>query len=364
MTLDTVLTAVGLILISFGLYIFLTGKGRGEGAPSNRVEGFGIKVDVANPSILLILLGVGLVLVPRFFPGPLPGDIAAIKGTQDDKPSQPAQSSLAQMPAVDQPPAPLTPPPIVLGDEPADVKPAEKEPAAKPAPAPVPVSVSTPAPAPASRADAQGAKQVPAVNTAATAIEPIPEAKAKPKPAPKVLTPAKPVSPVAQAKEIVVAKAKPTPPPEPTRPDLWVVVDAEVAERAGMRGITAQEYSQALRERLAKAASQRFGSERVTIAGKQPQVRGSDYAQVCADSPADKVLLATLRVPPWGVSTIESAFWPDLVMAGVDCRDGQVQPSESKRLTPGFNDSVFFENDFLRAAKSFIIGQSYFFEAD
>jgi hypothetical protein len=128
--------------------------------------------------------------------------------------------------------------------------------------------------------------------------------------------------------------------------------------------MTAGEYSQALRERLAQAAAQRFGKHRVTIEGSQPQVRGSDYAQVCADSPADKVLLATVRIPPWGISTIPSAYWPDLMMAGIDCSDGQVQPSEPRRLTPEYNDSVIFEKDFVKAAKSFIISNAYFFEVD
>jgi len=76
-TFDTVLTIIGVLLIGFGLYIFLAGKGHREGAPSSKVEGFGIKIDVANPSILLIILGVGLVLVPRFFPDPTPDDDGA-----------------------------------------------------------------------------------------------------------------------------------------------------------------------------------------------------------------------------------------------------------------------------------------------
>lgn len=64
--LDIFLMAVGAVLIAFGLYLFVSGKK--EGGSANHVEGFGVKVNVSNPSILLIVLGVGLLLVPRVLP--------------------------------------------------------------------------------------------------------------------------------------------------------------------------------------------------------------------------------------------------------------------------------------------------------
>ncbi|WP_416307570.1 hypothetical protein [Neptunicella sp. SCSIO 80796] len=63
---DTIIMAVGGALIIIGLYLFIAGKK--DGVSSNNVEGFGIKLNVSNPSIILIVFGVGLLLVPRLLP--------------------------------------------------------------------------------------------------------------------------------------------------------------------------------------------------------------------------------------------------------------------------------------------------------
>lgn len=62
---DIVVMLVGGLLIVCGLVLFVSGK-RESG--KNNVEAFGIKVDVSNPSILLIAFGVILLLVPRLLP--------------------------------------------------------------------------------------------------------------------------------------------------------------------------------------------------------------------------------------------------------------------------------------------------------
>jgi len=63
---DYVIMIAGGTLILVGLYLYMSGK-KDEGS-SNNLEGFGIKLNVSNPSILLIVVGVLLLLVPRFFP--------------------------------------------------------------------------------------------------------------------------------------------------------------------------------------------------------------------------------------------------------------------------------------------------------
>ena len=63
---DYIIMAVGGLLIAIGLFLFISGKK--ESAKSNQVEGFGIKLNVSNPSIILIVLGIGLLLVPRLLP--------------------------------------------------------------------------------------------------------------------------------------------------------------------------------------------------------------------------------------------------------------------------------------------------------
>ena len=62
---DYVIMTVGGALTIIGLILFVLGKKEGG---SNNVEGFGIKLNVSNPSIILIVFGVGLLLVPRLLP--------------------------------------------------------------------------------------------------------------------------------------------------------------------------------------------------------------------------------------------------------------------------------------------------------
>ena len=63
---DYVIMTVGGVLTVIGLILFVAGKK--EGGSNNNVEGFGIKLNVSNPSIILIVFGVGLLLVPRLLP--------------------------------------------------------------------------------------------------------------------------------------------------------------------------------------------------------------------------------------------------------------------------------------------------------
>ncbi len=80
---DYVSMAVGSLLIVIGLFLFVSGKK--DSAKSNQVEGFGIKLNVSNPSIILIVLGIGLLLVPRLLPKPTV--------TPDAQPTQAAADS-------------------------------------------------------------------------------------------------------------------------------------------------------------------------------------------------------------------------------------------------------------------------------
>jgi len=63
--IDIVFMFFGALLIFAGLYLFVSGK---KESSSNHVEGFGIKLNVSNPSIILILSGIGLLVLPRFMP--------------------------------------------------------------------------------------------------------------------------------------------------------------------------------------------------------------------------------------------------------------------------------------------------------
>jgi len=65
-SLDSVLFWSGLGLLLVGLFVFLTGKSAADGKKKNnyRFEAFGIKVDVNNPSLVLIILGGVMMLAP------------------------------------------------------------------------------------------------------------------------------------------------------------------------------------------------------------------------------------------------------------------------------------------------------------
>ena len=63
--IDIIFMFFGALLIFAGLYLFVSGK---KDTSSNHVEGFGIKLNVSNPSIILILSGIGLLVLPRFMP--------------------------------------------------------------------------------------------------------------------------------------------------------------------------------------------------------------------------------------------------------------------------------------------------------
>lgn len=92
-TFDYIIVAIGLVLIGIGLLLFIGGKR--ESAIANNVEGFGIKLNVSNPSIILIVLGIGLLLVPRFLPSTSPqtSNLNSLQ-TSSQLPKQAADSSM------------------------------------------------------------------------------------------------------------------------------------------------------------------------------------------------------------------------------------------------------------------------------
>lgn len=73
--IDIIFMFFGALLIFAGLYLFVSGK---KDTSNNHVEGFGIKLNVSNPSIILILSGIGLLVLPRFMPETLPPEIEPV----------------------------------------------------------------------------------------------------------------------------------------------------------------------------------------------------------------------------------------------------------------------------------------------
>ncbi len=66
---DLIVIIIGVVLIFAGVILFITGKVVSQ---NNQVEAFGIKVNFNNPSLMLLVAGIGMVLVPRLLPAPDP----------------------------------------------------------------------------------------------------------------------------------------------------------------------------------------------------------------------------------------------------------------------------------------------------
>lgn len=64
---DVVVVVIGVVLIIAGVGLFVTGKVVSQ---NNQIEAFGIKINFNNPSFMLVVAGIGLVLVPRLLPDP------------------------------------------------------------------------------------------------------------------------------------------------------------------------------------------------------------------------------------------------------------------------------------------------------
>ncbi|HEX9593536.1 MAG TPA: hypothetical protein VGB12_09385 [bacterium] len=120
-TFDLVVMVVGGFLIAAGFLLFVTGKVAGS---NNKIEAFGIKMDVSNPSLILLAAGIGLLLVPRLLPanrnaeGPAPAVVATVA---------PAPQAATPAPAVQETPAALpqaVSPPVAATPQPAPAPPA------------------------------------------------------------------------------------------------------------------------------------------------------------------------------------------------------------------------------------------------
>ncbi|WP_371194743.1 hypothetical protein [Glaciecola sp. SC05] len=101
-TFDYVIVALGVALIIIGLLLFIAGKR--ESQSGNQVEGFGIKLNVSNPSIILIVFGIGMVLFPRLMPNNTA--IVNLADTPQLKDSQTGNTQVAQNPNPQNTPAP------------------------------------------------------------------------------------------------------------------------------------------------------------------------------------------------------------------------------------------------------------------
>ncbi|MBL3601719.1 MAG: hypothetical protein JMN25_17950 [gamma proteobacterium endosymbiont of Lamellibrachia anaximandri] len=362
--LDTLLFWAGLGLLIVGLFIFVTGKtaSEDEKSQSNRFEAFGIKIDVNNPSLILIILGVVMMLAPRILPQQTadlapPGTTASSIPPPSSAQVLPKQESFPAKPEITQQKSVIPP-----------VQPIQKNPP-KPKPEPVaaPIASATqPIAPPVPQETAQQISKPPAkVIEKQISKPPVKITKkqslkpAVKKPAP-VLTQPQPPEPLAKTVEtLALAPSTVSQPIQvPAKPSLTVLVQADADRRAGIEKSTI-DYSRQVTGELINIAEDIFGNEAEI---KQQEVKSlrqilkktnQPYLALCRQVGAERLLLADLEIP-FALSDIDSAYWPDLRLNLVDCDTGRKKKKIKNHLNPTVRDRFPFQQAIKEVAADFL----------
>lgn len=314
---DLVLMIIGALLTLVGVYLFASGKMTDK---ASKVEAFGIKLDVTNPSLILILAGVGLMLAPRILPEQL-----------RPEPSPPGQSEVAEKRPSPSPAEPKAPSRENSAERVAPSEPA----AAEKAPASVPPSVAKAAPP-----LPQPSRQVGLAEA--------------PKPARPVLSPAvkPPTAPSSPATEPIPAAAVPAhtaPPPAPT-----YLVAARGVPNSG-KGFWENEKESAYSLKLAQRGMERL---RRVVRDAKVETLGDPAAVAplmddqttrqrrCASGGFNTLAVFTVAQPTVVISRVESAYWPEMTLLIHDCGDGTSR-REVRQLSPRNADRFPFESDLV-----------------
>ena len=343
--LDSVLVAAGVVLVVTGLVMFIRSK---TSTQASSVEAFGIMLNVTHPSLILVLAGVGLMLAPRLLPEP-PG--------KADKPESAVTAEAAKPPpaepAIAASPAPAAPRPSI----PAVAAPSPQAKPAMAAPAAPPPFAATAQPTQRAKPSiaAPSAPKEPAVRIAST---------------PRAVTPPAAVPPSTATAPTGAAQpeAAPTPPAaaKPARPILAYAALGLPISRSFWGNETRASYTQRMHAALQQAGRGILRMEPRNLeleqkefdawwneSGQHPRSR-----ELCAASHAPRALLATRVETPTTISSVDSAYWPELKLRLFIC-DGQRLYRQQKTLAPQNDDAWPFSVElnseierFLRAYRS------------
>ena len=241
---------------------------------------------------------------------------------------------------------------------------------------PVPHTPDAPGPVSPATPDAVAARAV-----ASTPVAPEAEVRApvEPKPvAPKPVVPTrvapKPVASPATSRssEVVASIAKPAPvpvvrpPPAPAETGLRVLVEADVGDRSGLGRYTAESYASLLKGELETVSSDFLGAAAVqsgapNLAFRDQLVDGrAGVERLCSQAGVQRVLLADVSIPSGGFSSVASAYWPEVRFTAINCGDGRLHKSSSRRLEPQRADRFEYQKDFAQRAHDFVASQGYF----
>jgi len=318
---DTVLMTAGVVLVVTGLVMFIRSK---TSTQASSVEAFGIKLNVTHPSLILVLAGVGLMLAPRLLPEP-PGK-ADTQG------------------------------PAVVADAP-EPQPATPVPQMRPEPASSPPRATIPTPA---TSEATAVPATPAVKSAVapapappslTAVQPVHPVKpqlAAPsmpkKPASKIAA-AHPAAPVAGTTPVVTAPSPPSA-AKAARPTLAYAALGLPINRSFWSGETRASYT-----RRMQATLQQAGREVMHMDARELELGQSEFndwwnesgqhprsRELCAALPAPIALLSARVETPMVISSVESAYWPELKLRLFVCATQRIY-RQQKTLSPQNDDA-------------------------
>ncbi len=325
----SLLTGTGTLLVVTGVVLVLIGRRReASEAGQNRFDAFGIKIDVSNPSILLVMFGVVLLLAPRVLPVSGAPERSAEAVVHGDRPD--GGDTVAP------------PPPVVIG--------------AQKAPTPAPPAVGEAAvPAPVPKAAPRSEVTVPGRAVVMQQARPVPsETVTRKSVAPKRRASAAPPSKTLPSRPEVARQVGETPAPAPAAPInpppvLGIMVVADADSSAGIQ-VDADTYRRQVRDALLGQVRERLGARAEVRAMRaddlREQVSGEDGVQgLCAASGADRLLVADLQIPFTLGNAVPSAFWPDLRLTAVDCERRRHRLTVSPHLTPHRLDAFPFQRD-------------------
>ena len=190
---------------------------------------------------------------------------------------------------------------------------------------------------------------------------------------PKPIAPKPVASPAAsRSPEVVASIARPVPvpvvrpPPAPAETGLRVLVEADVGERSGLGKFTAESYATLLKGELETVSSDFLGAAAVqsgapNLAFRDQLADGrAGVERLCSQARVQRVLLADVSIPSGGFSSVASAYWPEVRFTAINCGDGRLHKSSSRRLEPQRTDRFEYQKDFAQRAHDFVASQGYF----
>jgi|GEM_PF-1632527 len=342
LALDMLLFWVGLAITSIGLIVFVLGRvlPDAEKKGDNRFEAFGIKIDVSNPSLLLVILGVVMMLVPKMIPQEAKdiGESLVSSGLQVEHVATATGGGGSIDEEADSELPTARPPPVAKQATEANTE--VTEPLDLP-PTPV-LRMADITPPPATTRAERGSITPGRI----TALQP------------KVASLAKPA--IEKPAQLPNPSTAPTAPsPQAIKKQLLVVLArADVDSRAGIVRETRRSFSEKVTAEMARRVRSQASDDVLVTQQSLKEIRSflknpADQQRLCRRYEANALFVGDLTIP-FAMSDIESAYWPDITLYLIDCEKNVSRKITRTHLDPRYNDSFPFQVAITEVINSFI----------